>query len=168
MLGLGVVGGLAIVAATIGGLVSWIGALLNTSQLESKTWFLVLLLLGIFSFGLFAMIAYVIAGPDGTRPRTGDRADARLKRTHLVRDGWERGLEPIGSPGRTPTTQVDKKPAWLQRPDDRQDRLDHRRHRRASARRPRSASPRWVLGWGSPAATWGGRSARRPRSAASR
>jgi MFS family permease len=68
MLGIGVVGGLVIVGAMIGGLVSWIGALLNTSQLESKTWFLVLLLLGIFSFGLFAMIAYVIAGPDGTRP----------------------------------------------------------------------------------------------------
>ena len=35
---------------------------------REQTWFLVLLLLGIFSFGLFAMIAYVIAGPDGTRP----------------------------------------------------------------------------------------------------
>lgn len=73
MLGLGVVGGLAIAGAMIGGLVSWIGALLNTSQLESKAWFLVLLLLGIFSFGLVAMIAYVVAGPDGTRqtaPRT--------------------------------------------------------------------------------------------------
>lgn len=73
LLGLGVVGGLAFTGAMIGGLVSWIGALLNTSQLESKTWFLVLLLLGIFSFGLIAMIAYLIAGPDGTReaaPRT--------------------------------------------------------------------------------------------------
>jgi len=68
MLGVGVVGCLAIAGAMIGGLVSWIGALLNTSQLESKSWFLVLLLLGIFSFGLVAMIAYVIAGPDGTRP----------------------------------------------------------------------------------------------------
>ncbi len=66
MLGLGIVGSLALVAAAIGGLVAWIGALLNTSQLESKTWFLVLLLLGIFSFGFFAMVAYVIAGPDGT------------------------------------------------------------------------------------------------------
>ena len=65
MLGLGIVGSLALVAAAIGGLVAWIGALLNTSQLESKTWFLVLLLLGLFSFGFFAMIAYVIAGPDG-------------------------------------------------------------------------------------------------------
>ena len=66
MLGLGIVGSLALVAAAIGGLVAWIGALLNTSQLESKTWFLVLLLLGIFSFGFFAMVAYVVAGPDGT------------------------------------------------------------------------------------------------------
>jgi hypothetical protein len=66
LLGLGIAGGLAIVGAMIGGLLSWIGALLNTSQLESKAWFLVLLLLGIFNFGFFAMIAYVIAGPDGT------------------------------------------------------------------------------------------------------
>jgi hypothetical protein len=66
-LGLGVVGALAFAGAMIAGLVSWIGALLNTSQLESKTWFLVLLLLGIFSFGFVAMIAYVVAGPDGTR-----------------------------------------------------------------------------------------------------
>jgi len=65
LLGLGIAGGLAIVGAMIGGLLSWIGALLNTSQLESKAWFLVLLLLGIFNFGFFAMIAYVIAGPDG-------------------------------------------------------------------------------------------------------
>jgi len=67
LLGLGVVGGLAVTGAMIGGLVSWIGALLNTSQLERKTWFLALLLLGIFSFGLIAMLAYLIAGPDGTR-----------------------------------------------------------------------------------------------------
>jgi hypothetical protein len=65
LLGLGIAGGLAIVAGLISGLVSWIGALLNTWQLESKTWFAVLLLLGIFNFGFFAMIAYLIAGPNG-------------------------------------------------------------------------------------------------------
>ena len=65
MLGLGIAGGVAIIGGMIGGLVSWIGALLNTSELESKTWFLLLLLLGIFSFGFVAMIAYVLAGPDG-------------------------------------------------------------------------------------------------------
>ena len=66
MLGLGIVGGVAMIGGMIGGLISWIGALLITSQLESRTWFLVLLLLGIFSFGFFAMIAYVIGGPEGT------------------------------------------------------------------------------------------------------
>ena len=66
MLGLGIAGGVAAIGGMVGGLVSWIGALLNTSQLESKTWFLVLLLLGIFSFGFVAMIAYIVAGPDGT------------------------------------------------------------------------------------------------------
>ena len=71
MLPLGIVGGVAIVGGLIAGLVSWIGALLNTWQLESKTWFAVLLLLGIFNLGFFAMIAYLVAGPDGA---PGDRA----------------------------------------------------------------------------------------------
>lgn len=66
LLGFGFVGGLAIIGGLLGGFVSWIGALLNTSQLESKMWFVVLLMLGIFNLGFFAMIAYVIAGPDGT------------------------------------------------------------------------------------------------------
>jgi hypothetical protein len=76
LLGLGIAGGLAIVGGAIGGLVSWIGALLNTSQLDSKAWFLALLLLGIFNFGIFAMIAYVIAGPDGTAAAASRRATA--------------------------------------------------------------------------------------------
>jgi hypothetical protein len=67
LIGLGVVGGLAVAGGLMAGLVSWIGALLNTWQRESKGWFVGLLLLGIFNFGFFAMIAYVIAGPDGTR-----------------------------------------------------------------------------------------------------
>ena len=65
LLGIALAGGLAIAAGAIAGLVSWIGALLNTAQLESKAWFLALLLLGIFSLGFFAMIAYLFAGPDG-------------------------------------------------------------------------------------------------------
>jgi hypothetical protein len=67
MVALLVVGGVAMVGGAVAGLVSWIGALLNTAQLEDKTWFIVLLVLGLFSFGFIAMIAYVIAGPDGTR-----------------------------------------------------------------------------------------------------
>lgn len=74
LFGLGVAGSVAIVGAMIGGLVSWIGALLNTAQLESKAWFLGLLLLGIFNFGFFAMIAYVLGGPDGTSVGASRRA----------------------------------------------------------------------------------------------
>lgn len=47
---------------------SWTGALLNTWQLPGKAWFVSVLLLGIFNLGFFAMIAYVIAGPDSTSP----------------------------------------------------------------------------------------------------
>ena len=72
--GLGLGGALAFTGGLIGGLISWIGALLNTSQLESKTWFLALLVLGIFNFGFFAMIAYLIAGPDGTAAAAQHRA----------------------------------------------------------------------------------------------
>jgi hypothetical protein len=72
IVGLGVVAALAMIAGFVGGLVSWIGALLNTGQLEDKTWFILLLVLGLFSFGLVAMIAYVIGGPDGAK-RTAQR-----------------------------------------------------------------------------------------------
>lgn len=68
MVGIAFVGFLAVIGGSIGGLVAWIGALLNTAQLDDKVWFIVLLVLGILSFGLIAMIAYVIAGPDATRP----------------------------------------------------------------------------------------------------
>jgi len=74
LLALGIVGGVALAGGLIGGLVSWIGALLNTSQLDSKAWFIALLLLGIFNFGIFAMIAYVVAGPDGTAAVSRQRA----------------------------------------------------------------------------------------------
>lgn len=76
LLGLGLVGGLAFTGGLLGGLVAWIGALLNTAQLESKAWFLGLLVLGIFNFGFFAMIAYLIAGPDGTSATASHRAQA--------------------------------------------------------------------------------------------
>jgi hypothetical protein len=78
LIGLAVVGVLAIIGGLIGGLVSWIGALLNTWQVESKAWFVGLLLLGIFNFGCFAMIAYVIAGPDGKAPGAIRSAQAPL------------------------------------------------------------------------------------------
>jgi hypothetical protein len=74
LLGLAAVGLVTMAGGFIAGLIAWIGALLNTWQLESKTWFAVLLLLGIFNFGFFAMIAYLIAGPDGSTEAAPRRA----------------------------------------------------------------------------------------------
>jgi H+/Cl- antiporter ClcA len=67
-LGLLIVGSLAILGGTVAAVVSWIAALLNTWQLEDKAWFASLLALGLLGFGVVAMIAYVVAGPDGTKP----------------------------------------------------------------------------------------------------
>ena len=66
-LGLVIVGSLAILGGTTAAVVSWISALLNTWQLEDKMWFASLLALGLLGFGVVAMIAYVVAGPDGTK-----------------------------------------------------------------------------------------------------
>jgi hypothetical protein len=66
LIAVGILGALAAMGGLICGLVSWIGALLNTWQRDSKGWFISLLLLGIFNFGFLAMIAYVLVGPDGS------------------------------------------------------------------------------------------------------
>ncbi|SRR6266508_2780723 len=73
------VGGIVLggVLAGVGGLVqlaAWIGSLVNTYHLEEKTWFAVLLAGGLIGFavglvGFAAMVAYVIAGPDGMAVR---------------------------------------------------------------------------------------------------
>lgn len=65
MVGALVVATLAIIAGALGQFVAWIGALLNTSRLDDKTWFIVLLVVGLLSFGFVAMLVYVLAGPDG-------------------------------------------------------------------------------------------------------
>jgi hypothetical protein len=55
-----------ILAGTVAAVVSWIAALLNTWQLEDKVWFGSFLVSGLLGLGVVAMIAYVVAGPDGT------------------------------------------------------------------------------------------------------
>jgi hypothetical protein len=72
-----VVGSLALLAGAAAGVASWIGALLNTAQLEDKTWFVSLLVLGLFSAGVLAMVAYVLAGPDGNESASIARRAAR-------------------------------------------------------------------------------------------
>jgi hypothetical protein len=75
-IGIATIGVLAMAGGAIAGLVAWIGALINTAQLPDKLWFILLLVLGLFSFGLIAMVAYVLAGPDGTRLAQDRRAQA--------------------------------------------------------------------------------------------
>ena len=54
--------------AMIAQFVAWIGAVINTAQLADKTWFLVLLILGLLSFGFIAMVLYLVAGPPDPQP----------------------------------------------------------------------------------------------------
>ena len=70
MVSLMIVGFAVAAAGGIAQLAAWIGALVNTYQLQDKTWFVVLLVGGLLglAFGLvgFAtMVAYLVAGPDG-------------------------------------------------------------------------------------------------------
>jgi hypothetical protein len=81
LLGLGILGGLAVMGGLTAGLISWIGALLNTWQRENKGWFVGLLLLGIFNFGFVAMIAYLVVGPDGTAEGASRSAQAAPRPT---------------------------------------------------------------------------------------
>jgi len=74
LLGLAFLGGLTAAGGVIAGFIAWIGAVLNTWQLESKAWFVALVLTGIFNFGFIAMLIYVIAGPDGKAARTAQPA----------------------------------------------------------------------------------------------
>jgi hypothetical protein len=68
MVAVGTFAVLVMMAAGVAQLVAWIGAILNTAQLQDKAWFVVLLVTGLLGIGLVAMIAYAIAGPDGTQP----------------------------------------------------------------------------------------------------
>ena len=80
--GLAFLGVLGIVGGGIVQFIAWIGAVVNTSRLEDKTWFIVLLVLGLLSFGFIAMLVYVLAGPDGTA--TPQQASAQPAGTQLT------------------------------------------------------------------------------------
>ena len=63
------VGGVVILAGLVMQFVAWIGATINTWRSSDKTWFLLLLVLGVLGFQFIMMIVYLIAGPDVTYPR---------------------------------------------------------------------------------------------------
>lgn len=67
LVALAVLAVLVLVGAAIAQFVAWLGAVLNTSRLDDRTWFVILLVTGLLSFGFVAMIVYAIAGPDGDR-----------------------------------------------------------------------------------------------------
>lgn len=46
--------------------VAWLGAVVRTADLPTRTWFVVLLAAGLTGLGLLATLAYVITGPDRT------------------------------------------------------------------------------------------------------
>jgi hypothetical protein len=62
------VASLLAVLGTLAAVITWAGALLNTARLDDKAWFIALLVLGLISLGWVALIAYVLYGPDSTRP----------------------------------------------------------------------------------------------------
>jgi hypothetical protein len=63
--------GIAVFAAgSIVQLAAWIGSVVNTYRLQDKTWLIILLAGGVLGLGFAvvgfaAMMAYLIAGPDG-------------------------------------------------------------------------------------------------------
>ena len=63
------------IAAAITQFIAWVGAVINTAGLKDKTWFIILLVTGLLSFGFIAMIIYLIAGPDD--PPAGQRGACR-------------------------------------------------------------------------------------------
>ena len=64
LIGLMVLSGLILALATVAQVVAWIGTVLNTATRPDKTWFVVLLVLGLLGLGFVATLIYVIAGLD--------------------------------------------------------------------------------------------------------
>ena len=61
-----ILGGLAVLlmlASALGGFTAWLGALAATGGRADKTWFVVLLLVGLLSIGFLATLLYLVAGP---------------------------------------------------------------------------------------------------------
>src|SRR5512132_2226505 len=77
LLGLMALAALLLLFAAAVHFVAWIGAVLNTAQLPDKTWFVVLLVVGLLGLVFIATVAYVIAGPDALKPK--EEASAPLQ-----------------------------------------------------------------------------------------
>lgn len=62
-LALGILALILVLATGVGGFVSWLGALAATGSRTDKSWFVVLLVLGLLSIGFLATLIYLVAGP---------------------------------------------------------------------------------------------------------
>ena len=60
---LGVLAVILLLTSAVGGFVSWVGALAATGRRTDKSWFIVLLVLGLLSIGFLATLIYLVAGP---------------------------------------------------------------------------------------------------------
>ncbi len=58
-----VIAALVLIVASIAQFVAWIGMLLESAPLQSKAWFVVLLVMGLLGFGLVTMLVYILAVP---------------------------------------------------------------------------------------------------------
>jgi hypothetical protein len=64
-----VTAGLAILlwmAATVAVVVAWVGAIINTASLPSKTWLVIELVLGLLGLPFVAVLAYLVGRPEAT------------------------------------------------------------------------------------------------------
>src|SRR5215207_1295465 len=77
LLGLLVLAILILLFAAVAHFVAWIGAVLNTAQLPDKTWFVVLLVVGLLGLVFIATLAYVVAGPDALKAKEEASAQAQ-------------------------------------------------------------------------------------------
>ena len=75
-------------AATVAVVVAWVGAIINTASLPSKTWLVIQLVLGLLGLPFVAVLAYVVGRPEASdhgqapvapaQPATTDRRPASL------------------------------------------------------------------------------------------
>jgi hypothetical protein len=64
-----VTAGLAILlwmVATVAVVVAWVGAIINTASLPSKTWLVIELVLGLLGLPFVAVLAYMVGRPEAT------------------------------------------------------------------------------------------------------
>ena len=51
--------------------VAWVGAIINTASLPSKTWLVIQLVLGLLGLPFVAVLAYVVGRPEATAHERG-------------------------------------------------------------------------------------------------